>query len=104
MRPRTILFVTLPAPPSVASRARRPAGLVKELSRLGHRVVVLTSKLSGSGPVPGAVRTIRTRDLMTTPFNWRRGQLETLRSPGAEVALAPPSRLEHYAIPDLQVV
>src|SRR3954451_5428325 len=103
MPPRTILFVTLQAPPSVASGARRPAGLVKELSRLGHRVVVLTSRFSGSGPVPGAARTVRTRDLITTNLNWRRGQAEALATAGGAAEVAAPSRLEHYLIPDVQV-
>src|SRR3954447_8989683 len=103
MPPRTILLVTLQAPPSLASGARRPAGLVKELARLGHRVVVLTSKFSGSGPVPGAARTVRTRDLITTDLNWRRGQSEALSATGTGIVaeVAAPSRLAHYAIPDV---
>src|SRR4051812_18764851 len=103
MPPRTILFVTLQAPPSVASGARPPAGLVKDLSRLGHRVVVLTSRFSGSGPVPGAARTVRTRDLIMTNLNWRRAQSQAISAAGGVAEVAAPSRLEHYLIPDVQV-
>ena len=42
----------------------------------GHRVSVLTSMVSGTGPVEGAARTLRTRDLMASSLNWRAGSFE----------------------------
>ncbi len=101
--PRTILLVAHLAPPSPLSAARRTAGFAKYLARRGHRVIVLTSKVSGSGPVEGAARVIRTRDLMASDLNWRRSSFEALQGSGA--AAAPePSVLEAVVVPDLALV
>ncbi len=98
--PRTIMLVAHLAPPSPLSAARRTAGFAKYLGRRGHRVVVLTSVVSGDGPVEGAARVVRTRDLMASPLNWRRGSFEALQ--GQAPAPAPaPSRLEAVVVPDL---
>ncbi|MDQ6749405.1 MAG: hypothetical protein M3Z33_01415, partial [Actinomycetota bacterium] len=59
---RELLLVAQLAPPSTLSAARRAAGLVKYLERLGHRVTVLTSMSSGSGGLAGAAHVVRTRD------------------------------------------
>jgi glycosyltransferase involved in cell wall biosynthesis len=101
--PRTILLVAHLAPPSPLSAARRSAGFAKHLGRRGHRVVVLTSKLSGDGPVEGAARVVRAGDLMTTRLNWRRGSFDALQGT-AQGAAPPPSRLEHVVVPDLALV
>lgn len=85
------------------SAARRPAGLTKHLDRLGYRVTVLTSVMSGSGAIPGAARTIRTRDLLVSPLNWRRASFAALKGEG-EGSYAAPSPLAAWVIPDLEVV
>ncbi len=66
-------------PPSPLSGARRPANLAKYLERRGHRVTVLTSLASGSGGIPGATRVVRTRDLLASRLNWRRGHFEAIQ-------------------------
>jgi hypothetical protein len=86
------------------SAARRAAGLTKYLSRSGHRVTVLTSVMSGSGPVAGADRTIRTRDLLVSPLNWRRAGFAALQGESGGGAPAAPSALASVIVPDLQMV
>ena len=85
------------------SPARRAAGLTKYLSQGGHRVTVLTSLMSGSGPVPGADRTVRTRDLLVSPLNWRRASFAALKGESSG-GYAPPSALASLIVPDLQMV
>jgi glycosyltransferase involved in cell wall biosynthesis len=76
---RSILLVSQASPPALYSAARRIAGLTKYLQRLGHDVTVLTSLASGSGPIAGARRTVRTRDLVSTPVNPRRARFEAIQ-------------------------
>jgi glycosyltransferase involved in cell wall biosynthesis len=102
--PRSILLVAHITPPVAMSAARRPAGLTKHLARLGHRVTVLTSAMCGSGGVPGAVRTIRTRDLLVSPLNWRRASFSALKGEAAGAYAGEPSALAGWVIPDLEVV
>lgn len=103
MPPRRILLVAQLAPPSPLSAARRTAGFAKHLGRRGHDVTVLCSNLSGGGPVDGARRVVRTRDLMTSRFNWRKGQFAALQ--GTAQGSAPmPSKLEEWVIPDLAIL
>ena len=85
------------------SAARRAAGLTKYLARAGHSVSVLTSVMSGSGPVPGAARTIRTRDLLVSPLNWRRSGLAALQGDANATVAAAPSALAAWTVPDLQL-
>jgi glycosyltransferase involved in cell wall biosynthesis len=99
---RTILLVAQLAPPSPLSAARRTAGFAKYLGRRGHRVVLLTSKIGGSGPVEGAARVVRSRDLMATRFNYRRDSFEAISGQAHAAAAAPePSKLEGVVVPDL---
>jgi glycosyltransferase involved in cell wall biosynthesis len=86
------------------SAARRPEGLTKHLERLGHRVTVLTSVMCGSGPVPGAAQTIRTRDLLVSPLNWRRASFAALKGETTGVYAPRPSSLSAWVIPDLEIV
>jgi Glycosyl transferase 4-like domain len=108
--PRTILLIAHLSPPSPLSAARRTAGFAKYLGRRGHRVVVLTSKVSGSGPIDGAARVLRTRDVMASTLNWRKSGFEALLGqqaagqPSVSVAAPPPSRLEDVVVPDLALV
>lgn len=103
--PRTILLVAQLAPPSPLSAARRTAGFAKYLGRHGHRVVVLCSRISGSGPVEGAQRVVRTRDLMASRFNYRAASLEAISGQAGQAAAAPPpSKLEQVVVPDLALV
>jgi glycosyltransferase involved in cell wall biosynthesis len=105
--PRTILLVAHLTPPSPLSAARRTAGFAKYLAQRGHRVVVVTSKISGTGPIEGAARVVRTRDLMATNLNWRRKGFEALQGQaetGVSVAAPEPSRLEDVVVPDLALV
>jgi hypothetical protein len=75
---KRVLLVSQYAPPSPLIAARRIGGLAKYLGRLGYRVTVLTSSVSGDGPIEGAVEVVRTPDLMTSRFNWRRGSFAAL--------------------------
>jgi glycosyltransferase involved in cell wall biosynthesis len=103
MPPRSLLLVAHISPPATMSAARRVAGLTRHLARLGHRVTVLTSVVSGSGPVDGACRTIRTRDLMVSRFNWRAGSFRALQGGGSGAYEPAPSALAAYCAPDLQL-
>jgi glycosyltransferase involved in cell wall biosynthesis len=94
---RRILLVAQIAPPSPLSAARRVAGLARHLDRLGHEVTVLTSMLSGTGPVAGA-RVVRTRDLLASGINWRRENFAALE--GGTGDYAPPSRIASLLVPD----
>ena len=95
-----MLFVAQLAPPSTMVAARRVAGFSKYLGQRGHRVVVLTSAVSGEGPVEGAARVVRTRDLVASAFNWRRSHLEALTG-SSSATYAEPSRLQSVVVPDL---
>jgi glycosyltransferase involved in cell wall biosynthesis len=86
------------------SAARRAAGLTRYLTELGHRVTVLTSVMGGSGPVAHATRTVRTRDLMVSPLNWRRGNLAALQGSAGAGPVAAPSAIAAWTVPDLQLV
>ena len=86
------------------SAARRAAGLTKYLARAGHSVSVLTSVMSGSGPISGAAHTVRTRDLLVSPLNWRRSGLAALQGDAQATVAAAPSALAAWAVPDLQLL
>jgi glycosyltransferase involved in cell wall biosynthesis len=101
---RRILLVAQIAPPSPLSAARRVAGLARHLFRLGHEVTVLTSMLSGRGPIDGAVRTVRTRDLLASGLNWRRGNFAALEGNDPAADYARPSRVATLLVPDPAVV
>ena len=102
--PLSILLVAQLAPPSPLIAARRVAGLTKYLARLGYRVIVLTSAVSGNGPIDGAAAVHRTGDLLATRLNWRRDHLEALRGERAASSYARPSALEALVVPDLALV
>jgi glycosyltransferase involved in cell wall biosynthesis len=104
MPSRRILLVAPISPPSPLSAAHRIAGMARHLSRLGHDVTVLTSTVSGSGPVPGAARTIRTRDLMVSPLNWRRANFAAVTGANGAGYDATPSVLASVLVPDLELV
>jgi glycosyltransferase involved in cell wall biosynthesis len=101
---KRVLFVGQHSPPSPLSAARRTAGLTKYLSRLGYRVTVLTSKVSGQGEIEGAAEVVRTSDLMSSRLNWRRSNLRTLGGAGKDSAYAKASRLETLVVPDVSLV
>jgi len=97
---RSILLVAQVAPPSTLVAARRVAGFTKYLARLGHRVTVLTSSVSGDGPIEGAAEVVRTGDLMRTPLNWRRRHFRAFA--GEESGgYVQPSVLERVIVPDV---
>jgi glycosyltransferase involved in cell wall biosynthesis len=101
---RRILLVAQISPPSPMVAARRIGGLARELGRLGHEVTVLTSVISGEGPVPGAARTVRTRDLIASRVNWRRGNFDAIAG-ATEGAYDPtPSVFASIIVPDLEIV
>lgn len=104
MPTRRILLVAQIAPPSQLSAARRVAGLTRHLARLGHEVTVLTSMLSGGGPIDGAVRVVRTRDLLVSGINWRRENFAALEGSAATSDYAPPSRVATLLVPDPAIV
>jgi glycosyltransferase involved in cell wall biosynthesis len=101
---RTILLVAQHSPPSSMSATRRTAGLTKYLARLGHRVVVLTSKASGEGEVEHAARTIRTGDLIASRINPRRRHFEALAKGSDSTYAAGVSPFALVAVPDLALV
>jgi glycosyltransferase involved in cell wall biosynthesis len=103
-RARSILLVAHVTPPVTMSAARRAAGLTKHLARLGHRITVLTSVMSGSGAVPGAACTVRARDLLVSPLNWRRASFAALKGEADGAYSGSPSALAAWVIPDLEVV
>ena len=97
---RSILLVAQVAPPSTLVAARRVAGFTKYLARLGHRVTVLTSRVSGDGPIEGAAAVVRTGDLMLTPLNWRRRHFRAFA--GEQIGgYVQPSVLERVVVPDV---
>jgi glycosyltransferase involved in cell wall biosynthesis len=101
-RGRSILLVAQLTPPSPLVGAHRPAALTKYLARRGHRVTVLTSMVSGRGDIAGAARVIRTRDLLASPLNWRRSNLDSLqgRSTATYGAASP---IERIVVPDVSL-
>jgi glycosyltransferase involved in cell wall biosynthesis len=100
---RSLLLVSQHAPPSGLIAARRIGGLVKYLARSGHRVTVLTSRISGEGPIDGAEQVVRTHDLFATQLNWRRRSFQAMTGLGP-ATYSRASRLESLAVPDLAVV
>jgi glycosyltransferase involved in cell wall biosynthesis len=96
----SILLVAQLTPPGQLSGARRPANLAKYLARRGHRVTVLTSLASGRGPVPGAERVVRTRDVLASRLNWRRSHFESIQG-REQASAAGSSPLESIVVPDL---
>jgi glycosyltransferase involved in cell wall biosynthesis len=98
----SILLVAQFSPPSFVVAARRVSGMTRYLARLGHSVAILTSKVSGSGPIEGAKTVVRTSDLLASPLNWRRSRATP---PGTAAATnTPPSRLESLIVPDVAAV
>lgn len=97
------MLVAQLTPPSPLSGARRPASLVRYLERRGHRVTVLTSLASGSGEVAGAARLVRTRDVLSSRLNWRRGHFDAIQG-RQQVAASASSPLESLVLPDLGLV
>jgi glycosyltransferase involved in cell wall biosynthesis len=101
---RSVLLVAQLTPPSNLVAARRVAGMTKYLRQLGHSVTVLTSLVSGSGPIDGAERVVRTRDALLSRVNWRRRHFSALAGSQGETAYKPPSRLASVVVPDLGLV
>jgi glycosyltransferase involved in cell wall biosynthesis len=100
---RSILLVAQLTPPSPLSGARRPAALAKYLQRRGHRVTVLTSLASGRGEMAGAQHLIRTRDVLSSRLNWRRGHFAAIQGQ-QQAAASAASPLERIVAPDLGLV
>ena len=99
----SILLVAQLSPPSTLVAARRVAGLTRYLSRLGYRVTVLTSAVSGEGEIDGAAAVVRTRDLIATRLNWRRKHFDALGGRAA-ATYNRASRLESVFVPDIAAV
>jgi glycosyltransferase involved in cell wall biosynthesis len=96
---RSLLLVAQLAPPSPLIAARRAGALAKYLPRNGVEVTILTSALSGDGPVEGAVEIVRTNDLLATRLNWRRKHFAAVSGEAAGT-YGPPSRLQSVLVPD----
>ena len=92
----SLLLVSQHAPPSGIIAARRIGGLVKYLARDGHRLTVLTSRISGEGAIEGAERVVRTRDLFASQLNWRRRSFPAMSGLGP-ATYSRASRLESLA-------
>ena len=97
----SVLLVAQIAPPSTLVAARRVAATAKYLGRAGYRVTVLTSHVSGEGPIDGAQQVMRTKDAMTSGLNWRRKHFEALDGSGESYKA--PSRLASVVVPDLSL-
>jgi glycosyltransferase involved in cell wall biosynthesis len=77
--------------------------LTKYLSQLGHKVTILTSTISGTGPIQGAAEVVRTADLMASSLNWRRRHFAALT--GRESRdYSQPSRVQAAIVPDLALI
>jgi glycosyltransferase involved in cell wall biosynthesis len=101
--PASVLLVAQLSPPSTLVAARRVAGLTKYLARLGHRLTVLTSAVSGDGEIDGAAAVIRTPDLIATRLNWRRKHFAALGGHSA-ATYSRASRLESVLVPDIAAI
>lgn len=101
---RRVLFVARLSPPSICSAARRVGGMVRYLAQLDHHMTVLTSSVSGIGPIEGAAQKIMTRDLMESRLNWRRKNLGAIHNEGDSNYDAQPSVLSSMIVPDLDLV
>lgn len=99
----SILLVAQLSPPSTLVAARRVAGLSRYLSRLGYRITVLTSAVSGEGEIDGAAAVVRTPDLIATRLNWRRKHFDALGGRAA-ATYNRASRLESVFVPDIAAV
>ena len=97
---RSVLLVAQLAPPSTLVAARRVGGFAKYLARLGYRVTILTSRVSGEGEIDGAETVVRTNDLLLTRFNWRRRHFKAFSGEN-EGSYARPSSLQRVVVPDL---
>ena len=66
-------------------------------------MTVVTSLASGRGGMEGAVRLVRTRDVLSSRLNWRRGHFDAIqgRQQGAASGSSP---LESIVVPDLGLV
>src|ERR1051325_4841515 len=100
---RSILLVAQISPPSELVASRRVAGFTKYLTRLGHRVTVLTSRVSGEGEIEGAARVVRTNGLLLPRLSGRRSLFAAFSGKGGGT-YAPPSPLERVVVPDLSAV
>jgi glycosyltransferase involved in cell wall biosynthesis len=60
--------------------------------------------MCGSGAVPGAELTVRTRDLLVSPLNWRRASFAALKGDSTGAYAGTPSALAAWIIPDLELV
>ena len=76
---------------------------MKYLSRLGHNVTVVTSTISGEGPVDGASAVVRAHDLLASPLNWRRRHFAALTGEASR-GYSQPSRLQSTVVPDLSLL
>lgn len=100
----SVLLLTHQAPPAASSAARRPAGLAVHLARLGVGVEVISSAISGRGPVPGARYVTRTPDLLESGLNWRRANTVALtRGGGDATAYAAAHPLTNLLVPEVTV-
>jgi glycosyltransferase involved in cell wall biosynthesis len=99
----SLLLVSQYAPPSPLIAARRIGGLAKYLGRLGYRVTVLTSSLSGDAPIDGAADVVRTPDVMTSRLNWRRRSFAALGG-AVPASYSRRSAIESVVIPDLGAI
>jgi glycosyltransferase involved in cell wall biosynthesis len=78
--------------------------MTKYLARLGYDVTVLTSAVSGQGPIDGAVRVVRAYDLMVSRLNWRRGHFKALRGEQQATYDPTPSALSRLIVPEVSLV
>jgi glycosyltransferase involved in cell wall biosynthesis len=76
--------------------------MTKYLARLGYRVTILTSRVSGEGSIAGAEAVFRTPDLLASSLNWRRSSVKT--PVGNAATASPPSPVEALLVPDVSLV
>jgi glycosyltransferase involved in cell wall biosynthesis len=73
--------------------------MAKYLALNDCEVTVLTSRVSGEGPIEGAVEVVRTGDLLASRLNWRRGHFAALGGDAA-ATYSRASWLESVLVPD----
>ncbi|MGH2955908.1 MAG: glycosyltransferase [Solirubrobacterales bacterium] len=96
----TILLVSHAFPPPITQGSRRSAGLAKYLRRIGYRVIVLSSRATGTPSSDPGEDVIRTFDLLGTRANWRRRNISAHEGRAAGHYSARPSRLSSVLVPD----
>lgn len=100
----TILIVAYHYPPRPLSASVRPSAMARNLRRLDYRVNVITSGLWGRIPDEGPGRVVRTRDLIASPLNRRRSNVDRFLKVGGVPYDDEKHWLNRLLVPDLAML